>query len=306
MAKSTLMEDIKRFNENGYTPGEIKAVLNRDKLYYESIGNAEKEANTVAQQVFMDKMRIATDIARDKKTEQTQDNFERRQTEIERENKARDRRNEQRDDRLEKSGTLAYKLNENDKLLQDGKITPQEHDERRTTLVGGNQKMTMGEERAFTQGRQAILANSELKEIKGNGADFPILGNVHFDGNGIPSATGNFFGNRALTDDEQRMVNAARLFAESAGHMQAGARLTDQAFQRMVSEYIDQPGDSDDVKKQKQAHRDSLIQGSYKLAGRGGKDLKEYEKSLNLGDSTTKGGLAPSVAIPDGWSYKEH
>lgn len=60
VAKSTVMSDIQKFKANGYTPDEIRAVLKRDKSYYEAIGNAEKESNKVAQETFRDKMLALT------------------------------------------------------------------------------------------------------------------------------------------------------------------------------------------------------------------------------------------------------
>ena len=60
VAKSTVMSDIQKFKANGYTQDEIKAVLNRDKGYYDAISNAEKESNKVAQETFRDKMLALT------------------------------------------------------------------------------------------------------------------------------------------------------------------------------------------------------------------------------------------------------
>lgn len=143
----------------------------------------------------------------------------------------------------------------------------------------------MFEEKAGMQYNTLLLATKELDALEKEGIkDMPFLADISFDSHGIASATGRFGQKRALTDKEQQMVTAAQLFAEAAGHLERGANLTDQQFQRVVREFIPQPGDKEGNLKQKKDHRKNILEGAKIVSGEVGAKIdagKERESGEN-------------------------
>ena len=204
---------------------------------------------------------------------------------------------EKRESGQQKTSTLEYKLAETKKMLDQGAITQKEYNSRKAFLVEGRNTPHLGEEKAYAQGIQLSLANKELEKLSQNKTTMPFLGDIHIDSNGIAGATGRLGIKKALSDEEQQFVAAAQLYAEAAGHIQSGARLTQSAFNRAVGEFIDQPGDKPGTLKVKKDHRDALVEGSVALAGPLGDKLKAQQNKTESSNPT---------AIPGGWSVREH
>lgn len=143
----------------------------------------------------------------------------------------------------------------------------------------------IGEERAAMQYNTLKLAIKELDDLAAGGqSDMPFAGDIHFDQLGIPSAVGRFGVKRELTDKEQQMVTAAQLFAEAAGHLERGAKLTNDQFLRVVGEFVPQPGDKPGTKKLKRDHRQNILEGAKITSGSVGEKL---DKSRAERDANT-------------------
>lgn len=166
-----------------------------------------------------------------------------------------------------KTGTLEYKLSEVSKLENQGVLTKEEAAKRKDTLLSGARGARIAEEKAYAQGIQLKLANKELEELERAGAKMPLAADIHIDGTGAISAISRLGQKKSLSSQEQQLLTAAQLYAEAAGHIQSGARLTQSAFNRAVNQFIQQPGDAPETKAMKKAHRDALEKGVGVLSG---------------------------------------
>jgi hypothetical protein len=166
-----------------------------------------------------------------------------------------------------RTGTLEYKLAEVSKLEDQGVLTKEEAQKRKDTLISGTRGAKLGEERSAMQSISLNIANKKIEELQSKGQKMPLLGDIHIGGDGIASAVGRYGIKRELTPDEQMMVTAAQVYAEAAGHLESGARLTQSAFDRVVRQYLPQPGDSTEVSNLKSKFRSALSQGAKVLSG---------------------------------------
>lgn len=140
----------------------------------------------------------------------------------------------------------------------------------------------MFEEKAGMQYNTMKLAMKELDGLEKQGIqNMPFLGDIHFD-----SATGRLLSKHALTDEEQQLITAAQLFAEAAGHLERGANLTDQQFQRVVREFIPQPGDKDGTLKEKKDHRQNLLHGAQIVSGEVGAKIDKESAAQPKAEGT--------------------
>ena len=189
-------------------------------------------------------------------------------------------------------GTLQYKLNELDSLKASGAINDKEYATKRKGLIEGIAGPKIGEEKSFGQATPLILANKEITALEKSGTHMPFAGDIHIDSGGIPSAAGRFGIRRSLTDDEQQLVTAAQLYAESAGHIQSGARLTQAAFDRVIREFIPMKGDKPGTIAEKQAHRDALEQSARLMSGKLGSQLAPHDGApADASETKTIGGV---------------
>lgn len=116
-----------------------------------------------------------------------------------------------------------------------------------------------------------------------------FLATVERDADGYFHALDKYGRNRALTEDEQVIAQAAAQFAEGAGHAKSGARINRGTMSLMTNLYIPMPGDKAAVKARKRAARLNDIEAAKVAGGRG---VERYEKE------TTENGL-PEGFVPD-------
>lgn len=195
----------------------------------------------------------------------------------------------------EKTGTLSYKLGELDKLRDSKTITEDDYNTRKKILIEGSSHPTMAEDRAAAQRITLKKSNDELEHLAKTA--MPLAADIHVDGDGVVSAVGRLGQKKALSAEQQQLVTAAQLFAESAGHLQAGARITKDAFARTVREFIPQPGDKPETLAMKKEHRDAIVSGSDVMAGRAGKAMDQ----ANAARATGKPTAAPATTNAKGW-----
>ena len=100
---------------------------------------------------------------------------------------------------------------------------------------------------------------------------------------------------RALKPDEQVMFQAARQYAEGAGHLKSGARINNQTMQIMTDLYIPLAGDSTEMQARKKAARLNDLEAA--RVG-GGRSVVKYEKEQ-------AGKVGKPADIPSDWVLHE-
>jgi hypothetical protein len=116
-----------------------------------------------------------------------------------------------------------------------------------------------------------ILATKDVKKLA-------FLSTIQRDENGYLSAADRTGRNRALTEDEQLIAQAALQFAEGAGHLKSGARINNETMGIITNLYVPMPGDSDAVIARKQAARRNDIEAARIGGGRAVEALDKAEK----------------------------
>jgi len=239
-------------------------------MEYDNAGKYVEQSFKMQMQMFDAQMKSRATMATRAQTLELQ--HQRLQMERERLGMERERMSRQE---AKPAGGIEGKLDSIERAFAKGSLSQGERDAARELIIKGRTRPLLGEERAAAQSVQLKLANQELQDLESNGATMPILADIHFEGDGTASALGRYGQKRALTDEEQQLVTAAQLYAEAAGHIQSGARLTDQSFARAVKEFIQQPGDKPGAMEMKKAHRDALVRASDVLSGEAGRKLRE-------------------------------
>ena len=98
--------------------------------------------------------------------------------------------------------------------------------------------------------------NQEGLAVKQSAQGIPVVG-------GLLGAAGNAL----LSASQQRVEQAQRNFVNAVLRQESGAVISDPEFENAKKQYFRQPGDTDEVVKQKRANRKAAIMGFKKIAG---------------------------------------
>lgn len=179
-----------------------------------------------------------------------------------------------------------------------GEQSPMEGDTKGLTKPGSGGKETESERKAAINYVTMKNAEESLEKLEKKGVTtLPASATYQVDESGEINAVSKWGIRRALSNDEQVMFQAARQFAEGAGHLKSGARINNQTLGIMTDLYIPVSGDRADVIARKKEARLNDLE-----AGRigGGRAVKTYEseqeKKAGGGKSFSSEGEAEAAA----------
>lgn len=115
--------------------------------------------------------------------------------------------------------------------------------------------------------------------IRANDAN-KTIGNLESQGTSLWNSTAGkvpVVGNYALGADAQKYDQAKRDFVNAVLRQESGAVISDQEFANAERQYFPQPGDSDEVIKQKRQNRDNAIQGFRVRSGPGAQSVDKMQ-----------------------------
>lgn len=115
--------------------------------------------------------------------------------------------------------------------------------------------------------------------IRANDAN-KTIGNLESQGTSLWNSTAGkvpVVGNYALGADAQKYDQAKRDFVNAVLRQESGAVISDQEFANAERQYFPQPGDSEEVIKQKRQNRDNAIQGFRVRSGPGAQSVDKMQ-----------------------------
>lgn len=114
---------------------------------------------------------------------------------------------------------------------------------------------------------RALESNRILSEIGSGYQPAKINAQQALAGTPVVGGALGWAGNKALTDNEQRVVQAQRDFINAILRKESGAVIAQSEFDNARKQYFPQPGDSDAVIAQKARNREIALQGLVTAAG---------------------------------------
>ena len=159
--------------------------------------------------------------------------------------------------------------------------------------AGRGEHPTEAENKAAVNYTTMRNAEDVLEDPRYKNMNMSFLSTVEEDTDGYLHAVGRFGRKAALTPEQQVVAQAARQFAEGAGHLKSGARINKDTMRLMVDLYLPLPGDSPELRARKLAARRNDLSAGRVGAGRA------YEGIAKAQAAEEGGGQQPSGS--SGW-----